>query len=47
LSIIQPDIEGIGEGAVGLLMEGLVGQPPRQVLRRVRLVERGSVARLG
>lgn len=46
LSTIQPDIEGIGEGAVGLLMEGIAGQPPRQVLRRVRLIERGSVARL-
>lgn len=46
LSTIQPDIEGIGEGAVGLLMEALSGQPPRQVLRRVRLIERGSVSRL-
>lgn len=44
LSTIQPDIEGIGEGAVGLLLEGLAGQPPRQLLRRVRLIERGSVA---
>jgi LacI family transcriptional regulator len=46
LSTIQPDIEGIGEGAVSLLLEGLAGQPPRQVLRRVRLIERGSVAPL-
>lgn len=46
LSTIQPDIEGIGEGAVGLLMEGLAGQPARQLLRRVRLIERGSVAPL-
>lgn len=46
LTTIQPDIEGIGEGAVGLLMEGLAGQPPRQLLRRVRLIERGSVVPL-
>ena len=46
LSTIQPDIEGIGEGAVGLLMEALAGQPSRQLLRRVRLIERGSVAPL-
>lgn len=44
LSTIQPDIEGIGEGAIGLVMEALRGQPPRQLLRRVRLIERGSVA---
>jgi DNA-binding LacI/PurR family transcriptional regulator len=44
LSTIQPDIEGIGEGAVSLLYEAFAGQPPRQVLRRVRLIERGSVA---
>jgi len=43
LTTIQPDIEGIGEGAVGLLMEAFAGQPSRQVLRRVRLLERGSV----
>lgn len=47
LSTIQPDIEGIGEGAVGLLLEGLAGQPPRQLLRRVRLIERRSVMPLG
>jgi LacI family transcriptional regulator len=44
LSTIQPDIEGIGEGAVGLVMEAFAGQPPRQLLRRVRLIDRGSVA---
>ncbi len=43
LSTIQPDIEGTGEGAVALLLEALAGQPPRQVLRRVRLIERESV----
>lgn len=47
LSSIQPDIEGTGEGAVALLMEALAGQPARQVLRRVRLIERASVALLG
>ena len=46
LTTIQPDIEGIGEGAVGLLLEAFAGQPPRQLLRRVRLVERGSATRL-
>ncbi|MBA3698476.1 MAG: GntR family transcriptional regulator [Planctomycetes bacterium] len=44
LTTIQPDIEGIGEGAIGLVMEALAGQPPRQLLRRVRLIERGSTA---
>lgn len=43
LTTIQPDIEGIGEGAMSLLAEAFAGQPPRQVLRRVKLVERGSV----
>jgi DNA-binding LacI/PurR family transcriptional regulator len=42
LTSIQPDIEGTGEGVVQLLLEALAGQPPRQVLRRVRLIERGS-----
>ena len=46
LSSIQPDIEGTGEGAVALLVEALAGQPSRQVLRRVRLVERASVTPL-
>jgi LacI family transcriptional regulator len=46
LSTIQPDIESLGEGAITLLLEGLAGQPARQVLRRVRLVERGSVCSL-
>lgn len=46
LTTIQPDIEGIGEGVVQLLLEALAGQPPRQVLRRVRLIERGSTTAL-
>ncbi len=43
LTTIQPNIEGIGEGAVGLLLEAFEGKPPRQLLRRVHLIERGSV----
>lgn len=46
LTTIQPDIEGIGEGVIQLLLEALAGQPPRQVLRRVRLIERGSATSL-
>jgi DNA-binding LacI/PurR family transcriptional regulator len=45
LTTIQPDIEGIGEGAMQLLAEAFAGQPPRQVLRRVKLIERESVTR--